>query len=84
MNDISTRVIDDSTLKEESATPKTVGSNRVGESNPQRNKEHPCSEVHATEQSSSQDDDGNSREHKLEIDHGAERECLGETSRWEE
>ncbi len=83
MNDISTGVIDDAALVEESTTPETVGSDGVGERDPEWNEDHPSMEVHSSEESTCHDDDGDGCENKLEIHHGAEWEVLAYTGGWQ-
>lgn len=71
MNDISTGIINDTSLEEESTSPKTVSSYCVGECDPEGNEDHPGVEVHPSEKSTCHDDDGDSRENKLEVYHGS-------------
>jgi hypothetical protein len=76
MDDISTRVVDRAQLEEETTTPERVGADCIREGQPERNKEHPRVEVHAAEVRPGNEDEGDSREHKLEINHGCLREGL--------
>jgi hypothetical protein len=76
VNDISARVIDNASLPEESASPKTVSSNRIRECDPKWNEDHPSMEVHPSKESTSHNDNSNSRENELEIHHCAKREVL--------
>lgn len=88
MDDISSRVIENTTSIQETAAPDARGSqclvsvmtpaeesspecaDGIAESDPQRHKYHPGHKIHTTKQSTSQDDDSDSSEDKLEVDHG--------------
>jgi hypothetical protein len=83
MNDISTGVIDDASLVEESTSPETVGSDGVGEGDPERDEDHPGVEVHPSEEGTCHDDDGDGCEDELEIHHGAEGEVLAYAGGWQ-
>ena len=83
VDDISTGIIDHAALEEESTAPKTVGSNRVREGDPERDEDHPSVEVHAAQESTCHDDDGDGCENKLEIHHGAEGEVLAQSGGWQ-
>ncbi len=69
MDDIATRVIDDTPLEQTTATPQGECTDSVGESEPQRDEHHPSNEVHAPEQGTRQQDQTDGRKDKLEVDH---------------
>lgn len=50
MDDIATRVVYDTPLEEEAATPEREGADRVREGDPERHKGHPRLDVHAPKQ----------------------------------
>jgi hypothetical protein len=83
VDDITTGVINHTTLVQESTTPETVCSDRVRERDPERDENHPGVEIHASEESTCHDDDGDGCENKLEIHHGGQREILANTGGWQ-
>lgn len=83
MNDISSRVVDYAVFEEESAAPYTKCADAVGEGEPERDENHPCSEIHAAEEGSSEQDERNSRENELKVHHRCLWEGLGQDGRWQ-
>ncbi len=69
MNDISSRVVDDAVFEQKSAAPDAECANAVGEREPERDENHPCSEIHATEEGSREQDERDSRENELKVHH---------------
>jgi hypothetical protein len=79
MDDVTTRVVDDTSCVEEAAAPEAVCADGVAESDPERNIDHPGGEVHAAKEGACRDDEGNGCEDKLEIDHCCHRKCGGDS-----
>ena len=76
VDNVSSGIINDTHLEEPSTSPERVSSDSVREGYPQGNEKHPGCEIHASEECSSHDDNGNSCKDKLEIDHCRKRKVL--------
>ena len=73
MDDVSAGIIDDSPVVEKPPSPETESSDSVRENQPERNERHPSFNIHSPEKRSSEKDNGDSRESKLEYDQSRHR-----------
>ena len=78
VNDISSGIVNNTHLVEETASPEAECADGVGEGHPERDEDHPGEEVHAAEIRTSYQNQRNSREDKLEIHHCSLRDVLSE------
>jgi len=81
MNDVSAGIIEDAHLEEEAATPQAICADTVAESEPQRHEEHPGREIHASQERSRNEDEGDRSEDELEVNHGCKGKVLRHTGR---
>ena len=73
MNDITTRVVHDTPMKQEATTPQAEGPNSVAKSEPQRHKHHPRPYIHPPQQRPRQQNHRDGRKHALEPNHRRHR-----------
>ena len=73
VNDIAARIIDHTSGRQETPSPQAKGADGVRKGEPEGYEKHPGKEVHATEEGTSHDDQGNRREDKLEVYHRRHR-----------
>ena len=80
MNDVSSGIVNDTILEQEAASPQGESTDGIREGQPERHKDHPGEEVHTAKVGASNEDESDSREDKLEIDHRRLWKVLGNTS----
>ena len=83
MNDVSSRVVDDAVFEQKTAAPDAECADGIGESEPERDEDHPCCEIHTAEKGSSDQNERDSREDELKIHHRSLRELLCQGGCWQ-
>ena len=69
VDDVAAGVVENAHLVEEATPPDAEGADGVGQGDPQRDEDDPGEEVHAGEDGTAKQDDGDGCEDELEVDH---------------
>ena len=69
MDNVATGIIDHAHLEEKPASPERVGANGIGERDPERHENNPSGEAHSAKEGTRHNNDSDSGEYELEIDH---------------